>query len=102
MGKKVITMSLSEKSVQNAIRELRAYQNSLTYKCQLLAEKLAEKGVEIARVQIADLDAIFTSELISSVHAEYEGSTKGGGIWAVIAGTDHAAFVEFGTFTVFP
>lgn len=50
MGKKVITISLSEKSVQNAIRELRAYQNSLTYKCQLLAEKLAEKGVEIARV----------------------------------------------------
>lgn len=97
MGKKVITMSLSEKSVQNAIRELRAYQNSLTYKCQLLAEKLAEKGVEIARVQIADLDAIFTSELISSIHAEYEGSTKGGGIWVVIAGTDHAAFVEFGT-----
>ena len=100
MGKKVITMSLSEKSIQNAIQELRAYQNSLTYKCQLLAEKLAEKGVEIARVQIADLDAIFTSELISSVHVEYEGSTKGGGIWAVIAGTDHAAFVEFGTGTV--
>ena len=99
MGKKVITMSLSEKSIQNAIQELRAYQNSLTYKCQLLAEKLAEKGVEIARVQIADLDAIFTSELISSVHVEYEGSTKGGGIWAVIAGTDHAAFVEFGTGT---
>ena len=97
MGKKVITMSLSEKSIQNAIQELRAYQNSLTYKCQLLAEKLAEKGVEIARVQIADLDAIFTSELISSVHVEYEGSTKGGGIWAVIAGSDHAAFVEFGT-----
>lgn len=47
-------------------------------------------------MQIADLDAIFTSELISSVHVEYEGSTKGDGIWAVIAGTDHAAFVEFG------
>ena len=98
MGKKVITMSLSEKSIQNAIRELRAYKNSLTYKCQLLAEKLAEKGVEIARVQIADLDAIFTSELISSIHSEYKGSTKGGGIWAVVAGTDHAMFVEFGWF----
>lgn len=44
MGKKVITMSLSEKSIQNAIQELRAYQNSLTYKCQLLAEKLAERA----------------------------------------------------------
>ena len=72
----------------------------MTYKCQLLAEKLAEKGVEIARVQIADLDAIFTSELISSIHSEYKGSTKGGGIWAVVAGTDHAMFVEFGTGTV--
>lgn len=100
MGKTVITLELSEKSIQNAIRELRAYQNSLTYKCQLLAEKLAEKGVEIARVQVADLDAIFTSELISSIHAEYQGSMKNGGIWAVIAGTDHAMFVEFGTGTV--
>lgn len=62
-----------------------------------IGRKTRGKGVEIARVQIADLDAIFTSELISSIHAEYEGSTKGGGIWAVIAGTDHAAFVEFGT-----
>lgn len=62
-----------------------------------IGRKTRGKGVEIARVQIADLDAIFTSELISSVHVEYEGSAKGGGIWAVIAGTDHAAFVEFGT-----
>ena len=28
MGKKVITMSLSEKSIQNAIQELRAYTDS--------------------------------------------------------------------------
>lgn len=96
--KKVIKMDcLSQSSIKNAIKQLKDYQNSLTYKCQILAEKLAEKGVEIARVQLADLDAIFTSELISSVHAEYKGSQKGGGIWAVIAGTDHAMFVEFGT-----
>ena len=96
MAKK-ITITLSQKSIQDAISQIKAYQNDLTYKCQLLAEKLAEKGVEIARLQLADLDAIFTTELISSVHAEYKGSTKGGGIWAVVAGTDHAMFVEFGT-----
>lgn len=96
MSKK-ITITLSQKSVQDAISQIKAYQNDLTYKCQLLAEKLAEKGVEIARLQLADLDAIFTTELISSVHAEYKGSIKGGGIWAVVAGTDHAMFVEFGT-----
>ena len=97
MPKKITINALSKSSIENAIKQLRAYQNDLTYKCQLLAEKLAENGVEIARVQIADLDAIFTSELLSSIHSEYNGSTKGGGIWSVVAGTDHAMFVEFGT-----
>lgn len=97
MPKKITINALSKSSIENAIRQLRAYKNDLTYKCQLLAEKLAEKGVEIARVQIADLDAIFTSELLSSIHAEYKGSTKGGSVWSVVAGTDHAMFVEFGT-----
>ena len=96
MAKK-ITINLSQKSIQDAIRQIKAYQNELTYKCKLLAEKLAEKGVEIARLQLADLDAVFTSELLSSIHSEYEGSTKGGGVWAVVAGTDHALMVEFGT-----
>lgn len=96
MAKK-ITINLSQKSIQDAISQIKAYKNDLTYKCQLLAGKLSERGVEIARLQLADLDAIFTTELISSVHAEYKGSVKGGGIWAVVAGTDHAMFVEFGT-----
>lgn len=96
MAKK-ITITLSQKSIQDAISQIKAYQNDLTYKCQLLAEKLAEKGVEIAQTYIASLDATFTYELNSSIHAEYKGSIKGGGIWAVVAGTDHAMFVEFGT-----
>ena len=96
MAKK-ITINLSQKSIQDAISQIKAYQNDLTYKCQILAEKLSERGVEIARLQLSDLDAIFTTELISSVHAEYKGSVKGGGIWTVVAGTDHAMFVEFGT-----
>lgn len=100
MGKHTITFGLSQSSIQNAIRELQQYQNGLEYKCQLLAEKLAERGVEIARVQVASLDAVFTSELLQSIHAEYRGSTEDGGIWAVVAGTDHALFVEMGTGTV--
>ena len=95
---KTININLfDQKSIQAAVKALRDYENSLEYKCRLLAETLAEKGVEIARVQIADLDAIFTSELLQSIHSEYVGSVKGGGVWAVVAGTDHAAFVEFGT-----
>ena len=97
MGTHTIHMDLSVKSVRNAIKELKKYESDLTYKCQLLAEKLAEKGVEIARVQLADLDAVFKGELISSIHAEYKTSKDGGGVWAVVAGTDHALMVEYGT-----
>ena len=98
MAKHKITLNpLSQNSIQNAIKALQSYQDSLTYKCQLLAEKLAEKGVEIARVEISDLDAVFTSELLQSVHSEYKGSVKGGGVWAVVTDSEHATFVEFGT-----
>ena len=68
MAKK-ITITLSQKSIQDAIGQIKAYKNDLAYKCQLLAEKLAERGVEIARLQLSDLDAVFTTELISSIHA---------------------------------
>ena len=91
MGKTININLFDQKSIQAAGKALKDYENSLTYKCRLLAETLAEKGIEIARVQIADLDAIFTSELLQSIHAEYVGSVKGGGVWAVVAGTDHAA-----------
>ena len=94
---KIALNPLSQSSIQNVIKALQSYRDSLTYKCQLLAEKLAEKGVEIARVQISDLDAVFTSELLQSVHSEYKGSVKGGGVWAVVADSEHAVFVEFGT-----
>ena len=97
MEKPININLFATKSIQAAVKALKDYENSLEYKCSLLAETLAEKGVEIARVQIADLDAIFTSELLQSIHAEYVGSVKGGGVWAVVAGTDHALFVEFGT-----
>lgn len=97
MAKPININLFDPKSIQAAVKTLRDYENSLEYKCMLLAETLAEKGVEIARVQISALDAIFTSELLQSIHSEYVGAVKGGGVWAVVAGTDHAAFVEFGT-----
>lgn len=97
MAKPININLFDPKSIQAAVKAIKDYENSLEYKCRLLAETLAEKGVEIARVQIADLDAIFTSELLQSIHAKYVGTVKGGGVWAVVAGTDHALFVEFGT-----
>ena len=70
MGKTININLFDPKSIQAAVKALRDYENSLEYKCRLLAETLAEKGVEIARVQIADLDAIFTSELLQLLGAD--------------------------------
>lgn len=97
MAKKILKSDLSVSGIKTLQKELEKYRDSLTYKARLLAEKLSERGVEIARVQIADLDAIFTGELIQSLHSEYEGSTQYGAIFAVVADSKHAAFVCFGT-----
>ena len=95
--KKTIDVSLSVSSLQNAIKELKAYQARLDHRCAIIAERLADDGVEVARVQLANLDAIFKGELIESIQSECVTDTEGSHIWAVVAGTDHAAFVEFGT-----
>lgn len=97
MAKKTLTATLSVSSIRQLQKDLEKYRDSLTYKARLLAEKLSERGVEIARVQIADLDAIFTGELIQSLHSEYKSSTQYGAIFAVVTDSEHCAFVEFGT-----
>lgn len=97
MAKKILKSDLSISGIKALQKELEKYKDSLTFKCRELAERLSERGVEIARVQIADLDAIFTGELIQSLHSEYKGSTPYGAIFAIVTDSDHAAFVEFGT-----
>lgn len=97
MAKKRLKADLSISGIRQLQKDIEKYQNSLEYKARLLAEKLAEMGVEIARVKISNLDAIFTGDLIQSVHTEYKGSTRGGAIFCVVADSEHALFVEFGT-----
>lgn len=88
---------LSFSSIQNLQKELENCKNSLENKVRLFAEKLAQRGVEIAKIEIANLDAIFTGELLSSIHSEYKASFDGGAIFCVVADSEHAMFVEFGT-----
>lgn len=97
MAKHKICVPLTQQGIRKLQSELDKYMDDVKYKARLLAEKLSERGVEIARVRIADLDAIFTGDLLSSIHSEYKGSQIGGAIFAVVAGTDHALFCEFGT-----
>lgn len=97
MAKKRLKADLSISGIRKLQEEIEKYQNSLEYKARLLAENLADMGVEIARVKISSLDAIFTGELIQSIHTEYKSSIRGGAVFCVVADSDHAVFVEFGT-----
>lgn len=95
-----ITMNLSVKSIQNAIKQIENYQTSLNRKAELLAKKLAERGVDVAKSYIVDMDAIFTGELKNSLRAEKKDSDKENFKFAVVADSKHAIFVEVGTGTV--
>ena len=98
MAKKVFKSDLSVKGLENLKKQLLDYKNNtLQQKLNLLAKTLSEKGVVIAQANIAGLDAIFTGELISSIHTRQGSSSKGTAIFYIVADSKHAAFVEFGT-----
>lgn len=97
MAKKTLSATLSVSSIKNLQKQLRDYKKSLDYRCKWIAQTLAERGVEIAVMQVFGLDAVFTGELIESIHKEYKGKIPDGHSFSVIAGSSHAVFVEFGT-----
>lgn len=49
---KTISFGLSVKEVRAAIKEVKAYQNDLNRKCELLCEKLCAEGIQIAQAHI--------------------------------------------------
>ena len=88
---------LSPSSVSALKNELEAYRKSLPYKASELARRLSEAGVPIARMNVVELDAVFTGDLINSIHGEYVSSKPFGAIFSIVASSEHALFVELGT-----
>lgn len=98
MAKRVFKSDLSVKGIEQLKKDLLNYKNNtLQKKVNLLAQRLAEKGVAIAQSNITTLDAIFTGELLNSIHTEYGGSSKGTVTFYLVADSEHAIYVELGT-----
>ena len=89
VAKQVITMSLSSKSIQGAIKELKAYRRSLDAKLDELLEKLGEIGVKEASVRFTT--AMYDGVNDSSVTLE---PIKDG--YCIKAEGRAVAFIEFG------
>ncbi len=98
MAKRVFKADLSVSGIEKLKRELINYRdNTLKQKAVLLAKTLAEQGVVIAKANVSTLDAIFTGDLLNSIHTENGGITRDTAIFYVVADSEHAIFVEFGT-----
>ena len=89
MAKKIITMSLSTSSIDNAIKELKAYKISLDQKKDKLLEELANIGVKEASVRFTT--AMYDGVNDSSVTLE---TTSNG--YCIKAEGKAVAFIEFG------
>ena len=94
MSKTVIRFSLNPKDIDRAIKEVEKFKQDFQRKCNLLVQALTEYGLEVAKVQVVQLDAWYTGELLSSIEG-YFSPTYGVGI--IKAGAYYAAYVEFGT-----
>jgi hypothetical protein len=96
--KRKFKTDLSVNGINNLKKEMINYRdNILQQKLLLLTKILAEKGVIIAQANVARLDAIFTGELMGSIHPLNGGSGNNTAIFFIVADSEHAAFVEFGT-----
>ena len=91
---KTIDMDLSTKSIDLAIREIRQFQEDLKQTCWELVEALTMEGAEIAKMQVASMDAVYTGELEQSIKGLFFPSERCG---FVIAEAPYAIYVEYGT-----
>lgn len=92
--KTVIKFTLNEKDIDRAIKELKQFKKDFLEKCDKLIEVLTDEGAEIARLQVKQLDAVFTGELLNSIEGYYSPSLQTG---FIKAGAFYAIYVEFGT-----
>lgn len=94
MAKTVIRFKLDLKDIDRAIREVEKFKTEFLEKCNRLIEALTDRGEEIAKIEVAQLDAVYTGELMNSIEGYYSPSYNVG---IIKAGAYYAAYVEFGT-----
>ncbi len=94
MAKTVIKFKLNLKDIDRAIRQVKKFRSQFIEKCNKLVEALTESGQQVARIEVQQLDAVFTGELLNSIDSYYSPTYNVG---IIKAGAYYAAYVEFGT-----
>ena len=94
MAKTVIRFTLNNKDIDRAIKEVKQFKKEFLEKCNKLVEALTDYGADVARIQVAKLDAVYSGELMNSIEGYYSPTYNVG---IIKAGAYYAAYVEFGT-----
>ena len=94
MARTVIKFGLSEKEIDRAIKEVAQFKKEFLEKCSRLVEELTNRGEMVAKIQVAQLDAVYTGELMNSIEGFYDPPSHVG---IIKAGAIYAAYVEYGT-----
>lgn len=90
--KKVIKVRLDPKSIEAAITELQMYKEDLQRRATLLVKTLSDRGADIVRAKVVEMDAVDTGELLDSVESCLVGS-----VGFIRVNAEYGMFVEFGT-----
>lgn len=91
-----ISVKLSTKGIDKAIKELKEYKKSILKKSQVIIEKLGDYGLQVCRTKVVEMDISDTGRLLSTVAGYYNPETNSG---FITVDCDYAVFVEFGTGT---
>lgn len=98
VGKKyVMKVDLTHESIQKAIADIEILEQDLLEKVDEFTRKLAEKGVEYAKIQLLHYGAYQTGKLYNSIHLEKGDVIQNGAQYIVKTDCDYAIYVEFGT-----
>lgn len=96
MSKRVVKVSLTSASLDNAIRELEQYRKWLVERTKVFLEALAAEGMNIASARFAQ--ATYDGDNDVTVSIEERGDNK----YAVVATGKATLFIEFGTGIAYP
>lgn len=117
MAKHVINVSLDEKSIQNAIKELEKYKRDFYKKLETLSMRLAREGMYLARAYLMEYkdeeyvvgegeqgvgsvgakQGLTISDIINSIDYKAGEVITDGYTYYIMTGNEFAPYVEFGT-----
>ena len=87
-----IKLKLNTESINQALKEVKAYQKKVDGAGERLTRALTEQGVSFAQLNASYMSIYDTGELVRGIDSEFRGE-----LGYVLSSAPHSALCEFGT-----